>query len=162
MVHEPRRGPATIVITLAAALVLTVLPLPDWADPYRPQWYTLALVYWCFALPERVGVATGWVLGLAVDVITGTLLGQHALSLSLIAFLSVKLHRRVRVFPLWQQSLTVLILLALERLLSLWIIGATGHSTPSLSYWAPVVVGMLLWPWVFIILRDLRRRFRVS
>ncbi|MGD2082309.1 MAG: rod shape-determining protein MreD [Chromatiales bacterium] len=162
MVQEPRRGTLAIVFTFAAALVLTVLPLPDWAQIYRPQWHTLVLIYWCFALPQRVGVASGWTLGLIVDVITGSLLGQHALSLSIVAFLSVKLHQRVRVFPLWQQSLTVLTLLALERLLSLWIIGATGRPAPSLMYWMPVLVGMLLWPWMFIVLRDIRRRFRVT
>jgi rod shape-determining protein MreD len=162
MVQEPRKGTSAIVFTFAIALVLTVLPLPDWAQTYRPQWYTLVLIYWCFALPQRVGVASGWALGLIVDVITGSLLGQHALSLSIIAFLSVKLHLRVRVFPLWQQSLTVLVLLALERLLSLWIIGATGQPTPSLLYWTPALVGMLLWPWVFVLLRDIRRRFRVT
>lgn len=156
------RGTGVISTTLIVALVLTLLPLPEWAQPFRPQWYTLALIYWCVALPQRVGVGTGWALGLIVDTLTGSLLGQHALSLSLIAFLCVKLHLRVRVFPLWQQSLTVLTLLALERLLSLWVMGATGYPTPPLLYWAPALVSMLLWPWVFIILRDIRRRFGVS
>ncbi len=160
MQQEPR-GTGVISITFIVALVLTVLPLPEWAQPFRPQWYTLALIYWCVALPQRVGVGTGWFLGLIVDVLTGSPLGQHPLSLSLIAFLCVKLHLRIRVFPLWQQSLTVLTLLALEQLLSLWIRGATGYPTPPLLYWAPALVSMLLWPWVFIILRDIRRRFGV-
>ena len=92
----------------------------------------------------------------------GTLLGQHALALSLIAFITQKMHQRVRLFPLWQQSLTVLVLLLIEKLLQLWVMGAIGLPAPPLLFWAPPVVGMLLWPWVFIILRDLRRRFQVS
>jgi rod shape-determining protein MreD len=161
-VQEGPRGGEVIVTTFIVALVLTVLPLPWWAQPFRPQWHTLVLIYWCVALPQRVGIATGWLVGLLVDVLTGSLLGQHALSLSLIALLCVKLHLRIRVFPLWQQSVTVLTLLALERLLSLWIMGATGYPTPPLVYWAPALVSMLLWPWVFIILRDIRRRFGVN
>ncbi len=160
--QQGRRGTWVIVLTFVVALVAEVLPLPEWAQAFRPQWYTLALIYWCVALPQRVGVGTGWALGLVVDALTGTVLGQHALSLSLIAFLSVKLHLRIRVFPLWQQSLTVLTLLALERLLSLWIIGITGFPTPPLRYWTPALVSTLLWPWVFIVLRDVRRRFGVS
>ena len=153
---------AVILVVFLAALGLTVMPLPDWAKDFRPQWVSLALIYWCLALPQRVGMGTAWSLGLFEDVITGTLLGQHALGLSLIAFLTLRLHQRIRIFPLWQQSITVLVLLLVERLLSLWVIGATGQPTPSLWYWTPTLVGMLLWPWVFIVLRDVRRRFAVT
>jgi len=162
MGEEPRQGTGMIILTMLASLLLTILPLPDAVEALRPPWYALVLIYWCFALPERVGVGTGWLLGLMVDSLTGCLLGQHALALSLIAYLSITLHRRVRIFPLWQQSLTVLVLLSVERLLSLWINGAIGRPTPPLEYWVPALVGMFLWPWVFVILRDLRRRFRVS
>lgn len=153
---------AVILVVFLAALGLTVMPLPEWAKDFRPQWVPLALIYWCLALPQRVGMGTAWSLGIFEDVITGTLLGQHALGLSLIAFLTLRLHQRIRIFPLWQQSITVLVLLLVDRLLSLWVIGATGQPTPSLWYWAPTLVGMLLWPWVFIVLRDVRRRFAVT
>jgi rod shape-determining protein MreD len=157
-----RHGGLIILATFAIALLLTVLPLPEWARPYRPPWYTLVLIYWTMALPERVGVGIGWLLGIIVDVMTGTLLGQHALGLSVVAFISHKLHRRIRLFPLWQQSLTVLSLLLTEWLLALWVIGAAHHAPPSLLYWAPPAVGMLIWPWAFLVLRDIRRRFQVS
>ena len=144
------------------ALVLTIMPLPLWAQDYRPQWVALMLIYWCLALPERIGVATAWGLGIMQDVVSGALLGQHALSLSVLAFLTVRLHQRIRIFPWWQQALSVLVLLLLERLLSLWVIGTAGQPTPSPRYWIACLVGMLLWPWLYIVLRDLRRRFMVS
>jgi rod shape-determining protein MreD len=72
------------------------------------------------------------------------------------------MHLRIRLFPLWQQSLTILVLLLMEKLISLWVIGAVAQPTPPLTYWAPPLVGMLLWPWIYIILRDLRRKFQVS
>ena len=162
MTIAPRQHGFVILITLVVALILTIMPLPGWAIPFRPQWYTLVLIYWTLALPQRVGVGVGWIVGIIVDVMTGTLLGQHALALSLIAFVTLKTHQRVRLFPLWQQSLTVLLLLSAEKLLSLWAIGAVGQPAPPPSFWAPPLVGMVLWPWVFVILRDLRRRFRVS
>ena len=162
MTLSPRRGGLIILLSFVLALLLTVLPLPEWIRIYRPQWYTLVLIYWTLAAPQRVGVGVGWLTGIIVDVSTGTLLGQHALALSLIAFITQKMHQRVRLFPLWQQSLTVLVLLLIEKLLQLWVMGAVGLPAPPLLFWAPPVVGMLLWPWVFIILRDLRRRFQVS
>lgn len=153
---------AVILILFLIALVLTVMPLPDWARDFRPQWVTLTLIYWCMALPQRVGVGTAWILGVLEDVLTGTLMGQHALGLSVTAFLTLRLHQRIRVFPLWQQALSVFVLLLVEHLLSLWVIGATGQPTPNLWYWMPTVVGMLLWPWFYVILRDVRRRFKVT
>ena len=162
MTLTPRSGTTVIIISFCVALLLAILPLPDWAQMLRPQWYTLVLIYWTMALPQRVGVGVGWLVGIVVDVLSGTLLGQHALSLALIAYITFEMHLRIRLFPLWQQSLTILVLLLLEKLLSLWVMGAVGQPTPPLSYWVPPLIGMLLWPWIYIVLRDLRRKFQVS
>ena len=158
----PRRGTSVIVVTFLIAIVLAVMPLPEWARLYRPQWVTLVLIYWTLALPQRVGVAVGFVLGILLDALTGTLLGQHALALSLIAYITLKTHQRVRLFPLWQQAVFVLSLLLLERLLAATAMGAAGRGTPDAAFWLATVAGALLWPWAYFILRDLRRRFRVS
>lgn len=156
----PRRT-WVILISLAVALLLTIFPLPQWGEELRPQWVALALIYWNLAVPERVGVFWAWTVGLVLDVTTGTVLGQHALSLSVISWLAVELHKRIRVFPIMQQAASVWILLLVERLLSMWVMGATGRPTPSPFYWMPTFIGMLLWPGVVVLLRGLRRRFAV-
>jgi rod shape-determining protein MreD len=151
-----------IYITLLVGYLLTLMPMPEWASSFRPQWVALILIYWCMALPERVGVGVGFTSGLLLDVLTGTLLGQYALGLSVVAYLALKLHRRVRVMPLRQQVFTIFILLLVERLLALWSTGAAGYPTPSLLYWVTPLISMLLWPWVYLILRKVRRRFHVN
>ena len=151
-----------IYLTLLAGYLLTLMPMPEWASTYRPQWVALILIYWCMALPERIGVGVGFATGLLLDVLTGTLLGQYALGLSVVAFLALKLHLRVRVMPLRQQVFTISILLVVERLLALWTTGAAGYPTPSLLYWITPLISMLLWPWVYLTLRKVRRRFHVS
>ncbi len=151
-----------IYLTLLAGYILAIMPLPEWAQIYRPQWVALILIYWCMALPERIGVGVGFVVGLLLDVLSGTLLGQHALGLSVVAYLALKLHLRVRMMPLRQQVFTVFILLLVERLLALWATGAAGYPTPSLWYWMTPLVSMLLWPWVYLTLRKLRRHFHVN
>ncbi|KRT53819.1 rod shape-determining protein MreD [endosymbiont of Ridgeia piscesae] len=149
-------------LTLAFGFVLAVMPMPDWASNFRPQWVTLILIYWCMALPERVNVGTGWLAGLLLDVLSGSLLGQHALALAVVSFLTLNIYQRVRVLPLRQQMFTIMILLLVEKLLALWATAAAGYPAPTLWYWAAPLVGMLLWPWIYIILRDIRRRFHVS
>lgn len=151
-----------IYLTLLAGYLLTLMPMPEWASAYRPQWVALILIYWCMALPERIGVGVGFATGLLLDVLTGTLLGQYALGLSVVAYLALKLHLRVRVMPLRQQVFTISILLVVERLLALWTTGAAGYPTPSLLYWITPLISMLLWPWVYLTLRKVRRRFHVS
>ncbi len=155
-------GGWAIVATLVAALMLVIAPMPAWAAPWRPEWATLVLIYWCLAAPQRVGVGVGWMLGLILDVLRGALLGQHALALAVIAYLVAQLHRRIRVFPLWQQALGVLVFIALQQLLVLWVQGIIGQPRGGWSYWLPTLASALLWPWLFLVLRAVRRHFRVS
>ena len=155
-------GGFIILLSFAAAMILTIMPLSDSLRLLRPDWVTLMLIFWSLVLPYRVSVGSGFMAGLLLDVLTGTLLGEHALSLSLIAYLCVRLHQRIRVYPMWQQSLTVLILLVLHQLLSLWIDSIIGRPTPGVSYWLPSLVGAALWPLIFHIMTSLRINFSVQ
>ena len=152
------RGRLIIAATFVVALVLTILPWPVWTEQFRPDWVALVLIYWCMALPGRIGVGSGFLAGLTLDVLYGSLLGSNALAKTVVAFLAVRLHLQLRMFPRWQQAVSVLGLLVVNQLLVLWIRGAIGQAPDTFSYWTPSIVGALLWPWLFVILRDLRRR----
>jgi rod shape-determining protein MreD len=114
------------------------------------------------ALPHRVGMTTAWLLGLAADVLYGSLLGQNALALSLIAFLVLTLQQRLRVAPLWNQSLVLLIIFGLAQLVQLWLNVLVGNRPSTLLFLLPVAISALCWPWVSVALRGLRLRFAVS
>lgn len=157
-----RRGGGIIALTFVIALMLTMLPLPSWAHVARPEWISLTLIYWCIALPHRIGVGVGWLMGLLLDVIRGTVLGQHALVLALIAYVSLQLYQRIRLYPLSQQALVILLLVLMGQMLALWIRGLLGEPPQSWAYWLPSLTSMLIWPWLFLILRDIRRYFQVS
>ena len=148
----------TLVATCTVAVILAIMPFPAWAEPFRPDWVGLVLIYWCLAMPERFSVGTGWLLGFIQDVLYGSLLGSNALGKTLLAFLTVRLHLQLRMFPRWQQAVSIFGLLIANQLLVLWIRGAIGQAPETFIYWTPSVVGALLWPWLFVILRDLRRR----
>ncbi len=154
-------GGLTLLLTFVAALMLQMLPLPDWAQTLRPDWVALVLIYWCIALPERIGVGYGWLAGLMLDVAQGSLLGQNALALAVMAYLAIRLHQRIRLFPLWQQAVSALLLVSLHLMLVLWIKGATEQSSETWAYWLSSLTSMLVWPPMFLILRGLRRAYRV-
>jgi rod shape-determining protein MreD len=156
------RSRLIIAATFVVALILSVVPVPTWAEQFRPDWVGLVLIYWCMATPHRVGIGSAWLVGLLQDVLYGALLGQYALSKTIIAFLAVKLHLRVRVVPPWQQALAVLVMLAVGQLFVIWVRAIIGKPVLGFSYWTPSIVSMVAWPWIFIILRDIRRRGQVS
>jgi rod shape-determining protein MreD len=142
--------------------MLAVMPLPIWAEEIRPHWVLLVLIYWSMALPQRVSVGSGWVMGLLMDVANNAVLGQHALALALIAFLTSHLHQRLRVFPQSQQAIVVFVFCVIYNLIVLWIKGITG-SAPSL--WLIVIPSFttaLVWPLIFMVLRHARRIYRVT
>ena len=155
------RSRLIIAASLLVALVLSILPWPVWTEQFRPDWVALVLIYWCIALPNRVGVGTAWTVGLMLDVLYGSMLGENALAKSLIAFLAVRFHLQLRMFPRWQQGMVVLLLVVVNNLLVLWIKHLAGQAPSTWSYLTPSIVSMLLWPWLFVILRDIRRHGNV-
>lgn len=156
------QGGTAIFATLLISLMLAATPLPALLEPLRPDFALLSVIYWCLALPDRVGIGIAWIVGLFQDVLMGTVLGQHAFSYALIALITLKLYQRVRLYPLWQQALAVLILLLLVRIIHLWIYNLTGHPPRGLGYWLPALSGAALWPAWYLLLRWTRRRFRVA
>jgi rod shape-determining protein MreD len=162
MMTVNRRGTGIILLTFLAGLMLTMMPLPEWAVPFRPAWMAMVLIYWCMAMPLRTGVGIGWLSGLAVDVASGAMLGQYALSHAAMALITNKLHRRVRVFPVWQQAILIMAVIAVHLVMVLIVKGVIGQRIGTLLYWMPAVTSMLLWPWVFALLRAIRRHYKIS
>ena len=157
-----RHGYGAILFSLIVAWVLSVIPLPETMQTWRPDWPLLVLIYWSLALPHRVSIGTAWLAGIVQDVLVGTLIGQHALSYAIVVYLTVRLHQRLRLFPRWQQMLSLLLLLTLGQLILLWVNGIIGRPIHSWLYWMPSVLGALLWPVIYLLLRSLRRSFRVT
>jgi rod shape-determining protein MreD len=162
MMSASQRAYAVVIASLALTFVLTVIPLPDWLAVARPEWVALTLIYWSMALPTRVGVGVAWTTGLFLDVLRGGLMGQQALSLCLVTFITLKFYRRIRIAPLWQQAVTIFILVFLHQLINLWVKGISGQPPESWLYWLPSFSSMLIWPLWFIAMRETRRHFRIS
>ncbi|SMF94058.1 rod shape-determining protein MreD [Methylomagnum ishizawai] len=148
--------------SLVLAMMLRILPLPHEWFIFNPDWIALCLIYWTMALPERVGVGTAWLTGLFADVLTGRMLGQHAVAYSVIAYLSLRFYRRLRLYPLPQQCLWVLGFLLAGQVLVYWTQHIKNAESMTRAYWLPPLAGAVVWPWVRIALRHLRRRYKIA
>jgi rod shape-determining protein MreD len=163
MAHVTRGGGMVIIaLTFIAALILTIVPLPQWMAAFRPEWLALVVIYWCMALPHRIGIFTAFSMGIILDVLKGALMGQHALALVVITYLTLKVYQQIRIYPMWQQALSIMGLVILYQVLVMWINGITGSQSSGWIYWLPAISSTLLWPWIYLILRDIRRHFGIK
>jgi len=151
-----------VLVTLLCAFILTLLPMPEWAAWMRPAWIVMTLIYWVTATPLQVNVGTAWLVGIFLDVLNGTILGEHAFALTLVAYFAARIYSRFRMFTVMQQGLWIFVFVLLYQFILFCIQGFIGDLPKSWLYWSPPLTSMLLWPWVFIIIRDSRRRFKVA
>lgn len=150
------RSPWILPVSLLAALLLALLPMPLALQPLRPYWLALVLAYWVMEDPDRVGLGFAFLIGLVADLVVGSLLGEQALRLVVITFILQRFRARLRFFPMSQQALAIGALLLNDRIVSLAIRLTLGETVqPSLSWFSPLV-GLLLWVPVFVLLDGLR------
>lgn len=142
--------------SLLAALMLGLLPLPEGLQPLRPYWLALVLAYWLIEDPDRVGLGFAFALGVVADVVYDGLLGEQALRLVILAFIVQRFRARLRFFPVSQQALTLGALLLNDRIVSAGVQMVLGQAPLPAAAWLSPLLGMLLWPPVFLVLDALR------
>ena len=119
-----------IYLSLGVALLTMLLPLPMEWRILRPDFVALALFYWVLALPNRVGVATAFGVGMAQDLIEGAPLGISCFGLMLATLVLLFNYQRIRQFDGMQQSLVMLALMILSSGIEGWL--RTGVDLPTL------------------------------
>lgn len=151
-----------IAISIMAALVLQIMPMPIQVEVYRPDWVLVVLAYWCMALPHRVNVGVAFITGIVMDTLLGTTLGTHALAYILPVYVMAANYQRLRNYSVWQQAIIIGLLSALHHLLLFWLQHLLNEVYFRFDYLWAVATSMLLWPWVFWLLRKVRRQLRIN
>lgn len=149
-----------IFVSLVAAIILMILPMPGWTIWLRPSWILLILIYWTVENPYSVNIGIAWLMGIVLDILNGTLLGEHALALTIVIYVIARMQPRMRMFSMLQQGLFVFLLILVYQFIIYCIQGFMGDAPHGWLYWTPSFTSMLLWPWVYSIMRDSRRRFK--
>ncbi|MAQ68315.1 MAG: rod shape-determining protein MreD [Gammaproteobacteria bacterium] len=159
---EKSNGVWVIVLSFFLAYLLAIVPFPEWAMNYRPEWVPMVLIYWIMALPYRVGIGSAWCAGLILDILEGSVLGLNAIGLVIVAYVTSSIHLRFRMFSSIQQSGLVLVLLGINLFLSHWLKVITGYTAASdMMFIMGALTSAVLWPSLFQLLRQIRRGFEV-
>ncbi|MGV0005633.1 MAG: rod shape-determining protein MreD [Candidatus Porifericomitaceae bacterium WSBS_2022_MAG_OTU9] len=147
-----------IFASICAAMLLSAIPMPEEVAAYQPMWPVMVLVYWALTLPDKTSYILALALGLCMDVQQGVLLGQNMISFSAVLYLSVCMHKTMRLASLPMQAIAAGFIFV-TYLFGNWLISvATGLPPVHAYYWLPALSSAVLWPWVSLLLRDLRRR----
>ena len=155
-----RESRTLVFLTVMAAILLTLLPLPEALALFKPYWVALVVIYWALETHDMIGLGLAFLTGIVLDTLSGSLMGLHALSLVVMVFLVQRFRSRLRFFPPWQQALSVFGLLVNDRIILIWITMLLGEPMPIWKYWLPPLVGLALWPWLFLLLDRMRARMR--
>ena len=143
-------------VSIVLALLLGLLPLPPLLQPLRPYWLALVLAYWVIEAPESAGLGFAFIVGLVADLMFGGLLGEQALRLVIMTFILQRFRARLRFFPLSQQALAIGVLLLNDRVVGAAVRLALGEPALPWNYWWAPLLGMLLWPPLFLLLDAIR------
>lgn len=146
-----------LISTLFIAMLLSIVDMPNWSLWARPEWVLLVLFYWVMAFPERYGIFTAAFIGLLQDSLTASLLGRHVLAYTLVVAVVLIAHKRLRMFDVWQQAGFIFLLVGVERLVKYWIDIGSGQPPIGLWFLFPAMMSALIWPWLMVVLRSLRR-----
>jgi len=146
---------AIIIFSFFIAIALTIFPVPHWAIWLRPLWVPMLLCCWVLVRPQWVHIGYAFFLGLFLDVLLGTMLGVHALGLSLLCYLIAKYQRRIILCPLVQQSIAVFIVLFCYQFLLFVVQAFFGQLPGTWAYWLPVFPSVIVWPLMYLLVRQL-------
>src|SRR5687768_3880715 len=124
-----------VTISVLIALMISLLPMPSWAIWLQPAWVLMVLIYWTMTSPYRVGVGVAWMTGIIMDLLTGSVLGEHALAFTLVIYFVSKMAIRLNMYPMLQQGLTIFILVFLYQFTLFCIQGFIGELPQSQLYW---------------------------
>lgn len=158
----PASGRLKLIATFFIALLLSLIPIPDVLESLRPHWLFLVLAYWTMALPYRVSIGYAWVFGLILDLLLGAPLGVRSLSLSIVVYIISMNYRVIRNLSIWHQGLLLGLLVLVDKFIIFWVERILFDVAITPTYLLSVVSTMIIWPWVFFVLRKIRREFAIQ
>jgi len=148
--NAPREKQNFFYLLLGMGLLLSLVPLPENLEAFRPPWVSLLLIYMSLQGPKSVSLGFAFLLGLLADILLSSLIGLHALQWVVLMFLVARFSSRIRFSSPLRQMLTVFLLLLNERFILLWVLLLRGEHGLGFQLWLPAIVGALIWPLLFV------------
>ncbi len=135
-----------LAIGFYLSAILTVFPLPQSVQWYRPQWMLMFVIACQLMQPKLFNALIAWGIGILVDVLLGTPLGEHALVYAVICYITAFMRPKLILEPIWTQLGKIFLLVCLGQISLLWFHVFAGQNPQTLLYWFGTVTSCLVWP----------------
>jgi rod shape-determining protein MreD len=145
------------------ALILSILPLPSFICVFRPPWVLLLSLYIGYFLPGKSNLLALLVLGLILDVLLSSVLGEHSFALLVVTWLAANKSRRFQFFSMMQQIFLIGFFCLLYELIIALIDALLGFNYNIYHPLGSALMGMFFWPWIRLLGEDIfltRRTYR--
>ncbi len=150
-----------VFISAFVALVLTVVQLPSWIFYFWPDWIAIVVAYWALVSPNRVGPFVGFIIGTLLEVLFVRKFGVLGFGLATLAFIVNGTSQQLRALSIWQQMVSIGVFVGIFKLLTGWLSGLVAGFTITPEYWYSLLGSVLIWPFAYILLEELRRAVRI-
>lgn len=130
---------------LVIANILTILPLPVQVSCMRPAWVLLCLLYLQTHVPKYFHVLLVLLLGLGLDALLSTPMGEHAFALLVTTWFMVGRIRRFVFFSIMQQMLIIGLACGCYQLILFIVDAAFGHMTAVSTIFGVALTSMIFW-----------------
>lgn len=155
-----RDSPSVRWLSILLGFLFAILPMPEWMSALRPFLLALILIFWVLETPQEMTLGRIFIIGLLLDIASFSTLGEHAFRLLIICGLVHQFRSQFRFYPLWQQSVFILLILYADQIV-IWLLAMLQGMPPSgvVSLFSPLFA-FLVWPWLYMLLDNWRVQSR--
>lgn len=136
--------PWFILFSLLLAVLIKLIPISR--DLIVPDMLLLVLLFWNIRQPRTIGIGISWFLGVAMDVHSASVFGEHALAYTLLSYCAITIHRRVLWFSPWVQAVHLLPLLLAAQAVTVGVRLVVGGTFPGWMIFSESLITAALWP----------------
>lgn len=120
--YQERHNDSNVNITrlclfLILALALTIVPLPGLMAKCRPNFVLLIVLYMQCCIPVYFRITWVFMLGILLDVLTATTIGQHPLAFVITSWVATTKPSNFKYYSILQQMIVIFLYCTLYQLL---------------------------------------------
>lgn len=134
-----------------AVLILSILPMPEWISALRPPWVLLFVLYIEYFLPGNFKLSVLLLVGLILDVLLSTVIGEHSFALLMVTWIASTKSRRFQFFSMMQQICLVGFFCLLYQSVISFIDALLGFHYSLFMPIVSAILGMFVWPWIRVL-----------
>ncbi len=147
-------------VSISLAFFMMIIPMPEWLAALRPFMLAMVMFFWILETPQKMYFGRVFLIGLVLDLAGISTLGEHALRLLIMAGIIHQIRSQFRFYPIWQQALFVMALLYVDQIILAVLKLLQGLPQQSFEAWVSPALAFLIWPWLYMVLDNMRMKSR--